>query len=99
MEKALRIIVKTVSVIVALLVLVKFMSLLDFIGFDFGLIGEIGWYIPGWILGFVGCVLNFSICKKICAAKLEFIVFRISAVFCLLVALFDLFVLYVMSQI
>ena len=99
MKKALKIIVKSVSVIITLLILVKFISLLDFICFDFGIVGDLGWYIPGWVLGFIGCVLNFGICKKICVTKFELILFRISAWFCMFVALLDLFILYVISQI
>ena len=99
MKKALKIIVKSVSVIITLLILVKFISLLDFISFDFGVVGDMGWYIPGWVLGFIGCVLNFGICKKICGTKFELILFRISACFCMFVALLDLFILYVISQI
>lgn len=106
MKKTLKIIAKIVSVIITLLVLIKLISLLSFIGswftvifFVFRGISHIGWYIPGWILGFIGCVLNFGICKKICDTKFELILFRISAFFCMFVALFDLFILYVISQI
>ena len=99
MKKALKIIVKSVSVTITLLILVKFISLLDFICFDFGIVGDLGWNIPGWVLGFIGCVLNFGICKKICGTKFELILFRISACFCMFVALLDLFILYVISQI
>ncbi len=99
MKKALKIIAKIVSVIITLLVLVRFISLLDFIGFDFGVIADMGWYIPGWVLGFIGCVLNFVIYKKIHCSKPELILSRISAFFCMIVALLDLFALYVISRI
>ena len=99
MKKALKIIAKSVSVIITLLILVKFISLLDFICFDFGVAGDLGWYISGRVLGFIGCVLNFGICKKICGTKFELILFRISACFCMFVALLDLLILYVISQI
>ena len=64
MKKALKIIAKIVSVIITLLILVKFISLLDFLSFDFGVVGDMGWYIPGWILGFIGCVLNLEYVRK-----------------------------------
>lgn len=99
MGKTLKTTVKIVSVIITLLVLAKFISLLDFVSFDFGAVGRIGWYIPGWILGFAGGVLSFVICKEMCDTRFERIFFRISAFFCIFVALFDLFILYIISRI
>lgn len=73
MKKALKMIAKIVSVIITLLVLVKFISLLDFICFDFGVVSYMGWYIPGWVLGFIGCVFNFVMYKKTHCSKPELI--------------------------
>ena len=102
MKKAVKIIVKIVSVIITLLILIKFISLLDFITFDFGVTGDfckIGWNIPGWILGFIGFGLDIWLYKKILTSKIANIIFRINAGFCLVVALLDLFIIYVSSQI
>lgn len=102
MKKSTKIITLTVSLLITLLILIKFISLLDFIGFDFGVIGdscEIGWGIPGWLLGFIGCGLNVWLCKKVLTSKFANITFRTNAVLCLIVALLDLFILYVRSQI
>lgn len=99
MKTVLKISVKSVSVIITLLMIIRFISLLDLISFDFGVVGNIGRYIPGWYLGLIGSVMNFSLSKKISDTKFEFSFFRISAFFCAFVALLDLFLLYISSQI
>ena len=100
--KAIKTITVITSLSITLLILIKFISLLDFITFDFGVIGEfckIGWNIPGWILGFIGCGLAICLYKKFLTSKFAGIAFRINAVFSLVVALLDLFIMYVISQI
>lgn len=102
MKKSIKIIAIIISLLITLLILIKFISLLDFITFDFGVIGDfckIGWNIPGWILGFIGFVIDICLYKKLLTYKFASIVFRINAVFCLVVALLDLFIMYVISQI
>lgn len=102
MKKSTKIIAIIVSLLITLLVLIKFISLLDFISFDFGAVGdfcEIGWNIQGWFLGFIGCGLYIWLYKKIPTPKLANIVFLINAVFCLVVALLDLFIMHVISPI
>lgn len=102
MKKITKIIMVIVSSLITLLLLIKFISLLDFIGFDFGTIGvfcEIGWDIPGWILGLMGCGLNIWLFRKLLTSRFSNIIFRVNAVFCLIVALLDLAILYVSSQI
>ncbi|MDO5477829.1 MAG: hypothetical protein Q4G23_01550 [Clostridia bacterium] len=95
----MKIATKIVSVIITVFILVKLISLLDFICFDFGIIGDIGWYIPGCILGFAGLALNFGICKKMCGTKAELFLFCASAFVCVGVVLLDLFIMYVISRI
>ena len=106
MKEVLKIIVKFVSVIISLLILIRLLSLLGVIGWWFSVvlypfrsIIDIGWHIPGWILGFVGCGLNICIYNKICSSRRELILFRISTFFCMFVALLDLFILGIISQI
>lgn len=70
--------------------------------FDFCIISdlcEIGWNIPGWLLGFASCGLYICFYKKLYNFKFARITFQINAVFCLVVVLLDLLMLYVSSQI
>ena len=106
MKKTLKFIVKIVSVIISLLILIRLLSLLDFIGwwfsvvlYPFRAITDFGWHICGWILGIVGCGLNIWIYKKLCVSKYELVSFRMSIFFCMFVALLDLLILGIISQI
>ena len=102
MKKAIKIIAVIVSVMITLLVLIKFISLLDFISFDFGVVGDfckIGWNIPGWLLGFMGCALDFYLSGEWLTYRTASVIFRAQAVFCLVVALLDLLTMYLISMI
>jgi len=100
-NKTTKIITISADLLITLIILIKFISILDFIGFDLGVISDfckIGWNMSGCIFGFIGYGLNIFLYKKCQNFSFAKIILRINAVFCFVVAILDIFMLYISSH-
>ena len=92
-------VLKSISVIITILVLARFLALFSFVGPEFGFATKVGSFVPGWLLGIVGLIVNIWLSEGICELWKEIDFFRACAVLCAVVLLLDLFVMYIVAQI
>lgn len=92
-------ILKLVSWIILIIVIFRFIYLLDIISFDIGVISDVGKYMYGWIFGFVGAGINIVLYKKSTESKKRKNILVVGTIFYLLVACLDLLMIYARSRI
>ncbi len=92
-------ILKISSMIVLLLLVLRFVTLLDIISFDFGIISELGRYVHGWFLGLIGLVINFVLYNKAHENRKWKTYSLVSVLFSVFVIFLELLLLYIFSRI
>ncbi len=91
--------VKTISVLTLLAVILRFVTLLETISFDFGFLSYLGRYLPSWIFGLVGIGVEFALYKATDYYDGWKTYALVSLLFCAFVVLLELAMFYVLSRI